>query len=87
MWFDELVSKFSSWRTSMLDMSVYDRGDMNTLFGPYIETKRGSKRPTPKQNSVSMQRIIGLKRDSLDLLAFLKEENNAAATMVEIGSV
>lgn len=86
MWFDDLVSRFSSWRTSLLDMSVYDRGDMNSLFGPYVETKRGSKRPTPKQNGVSMQRIVKLKPDTLDLLDFLKEENNAT-TVVEIGSV
>ena len=86
MWFDDLVSKFKSWRLNLNDIGVYDRGDMNKLFEPYVETKRSSKRPAPKQAGVSMQRITKLKPDTLELLAFLKEENNAA-TMVEIGSV
>lgn len=79
--FDELVSRFQSWRLKQGDMSVFDKQSLMVMFRPVLNTKRRSSRMAGKPSPVNIRCISSIKQEALDFLDTLKESTYATVVV------
>jgi hypothetical protein len=84
--FDDLVTKFLSWRLQVNDLTAWDKSSLLSMFNPVLSTARKSARIAGKTNPVKVRTITGLKSEVLVYLESLKEDVHAT-TVVDDGSV
>lgn len=88
MWFDDLIPGFRSWRIGFGDINVYDRSALLEMFKGELEIEQKSKKGVAgKSYAVKLPRIMALKQDAIEVLAYVKEEEINATAVVDDGSV
>jgi phage/plasmid-associated DNA primase len=80
--FDTVVQRFKSWRLNLDDLTVWDKATLLNTFRPVLHTSRKSIRSSGHSGPYKIRVISGFKQDTLELLASVKEEDNATP-MVE----
>jgi phage/plasmid-associated DNA primase len=79
MTFDEVVSKFASWRISLGDLSVWDKNAVLDEFRPICFTDRKSQRVNGKPRHVRY--ITAFTKETRDLLDNMREDAHATAVV------
>jgi hypothetical protein len=79
--FNDLASKFQSWRLKANDLTAWDVPALINMFRPVLVTERKSKRIAGKSNPTKIRIVTRFKQETLDLLDNLKEDTHVTAVV------